>query len=270
MNILFIIIVIIGIFVIYNYFGNTYENFTNLSNEAIQNIASVYNKDNMIVTNLSATSRASIGNDTQHIDSLVGKNNAGEEVAQWGMISPSNELWLGPVGNRIEMWSPKNDVFHMASPKGGVWYDFGMKRIVPEGTETLSLGTSDRKWNEIYGKIGVVNDMHVLNSAIIHGTECHGVGTITLDNDWVPDGQLEDPNSPIGKKVYEYFNNYLNDKAINVIHTARISGRNLNNEVLLVDGFKMDAGRFMIRQNGNPWDAARRIYNFGGINIASV
>ena len=154
-----IVYLIIGIMIIYVIYDLTecYENFE-ASNEAVQNIYSIYNKDDMKVTKLSTTDltyindlpimkswdgdppkqsakNAGIANDTDKFKKLmiVGNNSAGggREVGIWDNLTVSNNLnaqtvrlgdyffWIND--NNLKIENTKTNKIFMIDKDGNIY-----------------------------------------------------------------------------------------------------------------------------------------------------
>jgi len=183
MKLWIVILVIIMIIIFLNM--KTYEHFTDLSNEAIQNIASVYNKDNMTLTNLTTTGDITIGGKIDTTGNITTKENisgknmtlgSGEhylsglitnennvEKTQLAMIGKKSKFWVGPVDEKIDFWSSGGKTFNFGATGVDAQFNFsGNTKITKDivvGGKIDATGNITTKGNFSGGKIDASGDI---------------------------------------------------------------------------------------------------------------
>jgi len=236
----------------------------NISNEAIQNIASIYNKDKLAVTNADITNEIT----TKRL------NVNADDYAQLKTIHNGKNTWIGPSsGGTFDIWSEEcgngfkfglegREVMNLS--KDGILFaprlytKGGDSSVNPEKWDTHFAWAGDNK-NYIRGDTEIKGHTHNIGDMNIDGNLSHVVGSIPRVEKWHVDDQWKDLKGKIGKPIYDYFNTFLKSKPINTFHSARAYDEEYDNSdvILIFDGIKVSATDFIIKLNFGNGDFKR-------------
>ena len=173
-----ILITVLVIVLIFAYFRNCTEGFAINNDEAIANVASLYNKDNMTVTNLSTTgSLNSNGTNTFKRGILVTDTDPGTLIGKNYGNDPGDRYGIGQYSDgRLKVYSAGNfPLSHVAlslAKKDGGFEDRVLATTdgVYIGPKLFLNGDLISNNNDIYAKKAIFNgDVEIKGSLTING-----------------------------------------------------------------------------------------------------
>lgn len=150
-----IIIILLVVLIIYNFlfYSENFEKFTTVSNESVQNIASIYNNNKITVSNLETTQNISVGNNASVVNTLTSPTINTSNLTGSGGLSISNPNGVTitrPTGGTGNLVVQGNSTVQGNSITNG--------RLSVTGVTTLSSNTN------ISGSLNVTGPIYAPNS----------------------------------------------------------------------------------------------------------